>query len=323
MKFRIAINRSFRGKPTGQDLTAFFREYNGRFTNLELSDDELLAEVTAGHGLTTWHKGYRAARNFICGQHLGLDFDTGDERSAIDQLVADPFIGSFASILYSTPSHTADAPRSRALFLLDRPIYDPALYAEAATALLWKFGQADQSCKDPARLFFGAGADPITATSGNILPWHVVENDLLMPFLAWRAANLQQRQQTAALRRVVASGDVPAAMLRRHSEALLENVRTAPDGAKHVTLRDIARTFGGYVATGHYDPAEAERWLQDAIRANPGKVKSLQAADHTIRQGLEYGRLQPLDFTLSPTDPAPIPAPPPLTRNTSWRAARA
>lgn len=302
MKIKLAVNRSFQGKPTGGDLTGFFREYNGRFENVELTDDQIMAEVQAGHGLTTQHRGYRHGKNFICGQHIGLDFDTEDDNSRLANLIQDPFIERYAGLLYTTASHTEDKPRARVLFFLDRPIYDPAKYAELATALLWHFGQADQSCKDPARLFFGA-VNCQTAISGNVLPLEHAARDLVMPFRAWQEINRAERAANAQTRRVVAAGDVAATVLQNHSDKLLGHVRAAPDGQKHHTLRDISRTFGGYVATGYYTFQEAEAWLQAAIRSNPGHVKSLHAADITISQGLYYGMMEPLDFTAAAVGP--------------------
>lgn len=320
MKIKLAINRSFKGKPAGGDLTDFFRTYNGRFENVELTDEQLMLEIQGGHGLTTQHKRYRHGKNFICGQHIGLDFDTEDDNSRLTTLIQDPFIERYASLLYTTASHTEERPRARVLFFLDQPIYNPAEYTELATALLWHYGQADQSCKDPARLFFGA-VNCQLATSGNVLPLETAARELLAPFRAWQELNRTQREISAQTRRVVAAGDVAAAVLQSHSEKLLTHVRTAPDGQKHRTLRDIARTFGGYVATGYYTFTEAEAWLQDAIRSNPGHVKSLHAADKTINQGLHYGMMEPLDFTVTavqPVIPEYVKAP-----SRAWRQAYA
>lgn len=311
MKIKLAINQSFKGKPAGGDLTGFFREYNGRFENVELTGAQIMAEVQAGHGLTTQHRGYRHGKNFICGQHIGLDFDTEDDNSRLANLIQDPFIERYAGLLYTTASHTEDKPRARVLFFLDQPIYDPAEYTELATALLWHYGQADQSCKDPARLFFGAvNCQP--AISGNVLPLEIATRELLTPFRAWQEITRAERAANAQTRRVVAAGDVAAAVLQNHSDKLLGHVRAAPDGQKHKILRDISRTFGGYVATGYYTFQDAEAWLQAAIRANPGHVKSLHAADRTISQGLHYGMMEPLDFTATavpPTVPAYVKKP--------------
>jgi hypothetical protein len=316
MHVKIAINRSFKGKPKGETLNDFFKVYNGRFENVELTAGQLAHELRQGYGITTQHRNYRKAANFICGQHLGLDFDTGDQLSSIDRLLQDPFIAEYASILYTTPSHTAEQPRARVIFLLDRPVYDPAEYGRLAAALLWQFDQADPQCKDPARLFFGAG-DParVVVRLHKCLPL-----DIMRGFAAAHALTSQasQADQADGRRVVLAAENAPAWLLESHSSKLLAHVRTAPDGQKHYILRDISRTFGGYVAGGFYTFADCERWLQAAIRANPGTVNSLAAADKTITEGLEYGQRQPLHFTTAETQPAAA-AVPELKTSPAWR----
>jgi len=317
MEFKIAINRSFEGKPQQPIPDNFWKDYNGRFENETMPIDSIAADLAAGHGITTQHRQYRKAANFICGQHIGLDFDTEDDNSRIDTLLQDAFIWRYASILQSTWSHTEEKPRSRVIFFLDQAIYDPAQYTELAAALLWAYGQADQVCKDPARLFFGGRGQPVIID--NVLPLETAVSLLIEPFRQWQADNQATRAATAQNRRVLAAGDVSAAILQNHSDKLLYHVRTAKDGEKHAVLRDIARTFGGYVATQYYTYQEAEAWLQSAIRSNPGQVKSLHAADKTISQGLDYGMMQPLDFTQTAVEP--VIQEHVLTVNRSWREA--
>lgn len=136
---------------------AFWSTFNASFENRELEPFDLAAMIYDGHPFTTWHRDHwRTSANYTAGQHLGLDFDAGDKSSTIPGLLASPFIAKHSSILYTTPSHTADAPRARAVFLLDAPIVQAQNYALAATALLWLFSGADRQCKDPVRFFYGS-----------------------------------------------------------------------------------------------------------------------------------------------------------------------
>jgi hypothetical protein len=89
------------------------------------------------------------------GQHLGVDFDTEDGRSSLQQLKKDLFIAKYGALLYTTPSHTPDKPRARVIFLLDTPIIQPTNYVLASSALLWIFGSGDRQCKDACRFFYG------------------------------------------------------------------------------------------------------------------------------------------------------------------------
>lgn len=154
--FKIAVSRYSLIKkiPVGDP---FWREFNSSFENKELPTDMLMQAIYDGHPITTCHKDHwRIGKNYLCGQHLGLDFDIGDNTSSIPYLCNDKFIQRYAAFLYSTPSHTDEHPRTRVIFLLDTPIMQAKNYALAASALLWLYGSADSSCRDAARFFYGS-----------------------------------------------------------------------------------------------------------------------------------------------------------------------
>lgn len=331
MKIKAAINTHHTGKMPAEWETlseavrlAWWREFNGRFHNIELTPDELLTQIRRGHAYTTQHRNYRKRSNFICGQHIALDFDTEDERSTLAALAGDEFVAAHGAFLHTTPSHKPDKPRARAVFILDRPIYDAGKYAELAAALVWKFGAADPVCTDPARFFFGA-VDCDVLTLGNVLTLKNGAETLVFPYRDYLAMQKAAASQAAENRQLVDAGNVPAAILEHHSAALLGRVEAAPDGQKYYTLRDIAVTFGGYVAGDYYNLGEAAAWLQNAIRRNPGNVKNLRAADKTIADSLAYGMKRPLFFELrdntvtamDPETPQRLPGPLP---DDSWRA---
>ncbi len=81
---KIAINQQHQGKMP-VDLSAdktkrWWREFNGQFKNFDLpSTEQVIWSIHEGYALTAQHSGYRRRDNFICGQHLGLDFDTENE----------------------------------------------------------------------------------------------------------------------------------------------------------------------------------------------------------------------------------------------------
>lgn len=153
---KIAVSRTILAHklPYGDP---FWKTFNASFVNANLEPQHILQAVYDGHSITTQHKDHwRASENYICGQHIGLDFDTGDETSSIPYLLKDRFINRYASFLYTTMSHTPDHPRARVIFVLDQPIMQAKNYTLAAAALLWVFGTADRQCKDAARFFYGA-----------------------------------------------------------------------------------------------------------------------------------------------------------------------
>lgn len=153
-QFKVALAPALSGKiPPGSPL---WPRFNASFENMEIESVNLAARIYDGQPITTWHRDHwRTSANFMLGQHIGIDFDTGDARSSFNVLLADPFIARWASMLYTTPSHTPEAPRARVLFLLDTPIHQAANYTAAASALLWLFGTADRQCKDAVRFFYG------------------------------------------------------------------------------------------------------------------------------------------------------------------------
>lgn len=296
-KLKIAINHKHKGKhPQGLSQPAkkaWFGWYNGQFENESLSFEELAMRIQDGYGYSTWHKDYRKADNFICGQHLSLDFDdlqTGTTLS--DILDSDPIIDRHAAILHTTPSHTPQAPRARVIFVLDRPIYNCEKYVLLATALLDHFDQADPKTKDSCRLFFGA-PDCELLISGNRLTLEAAAELLVKPY----QKKLDDRRVVSANGKKIDNDKVPRAQLDSHSDMLLSKVAATPDGQKYYTLRDISRTFGGYIKSGYYEEAETRRWLQDEIKKRP-TVKSLDLAYQTIDQGLTYGQQDPLCFEI-------------------------
>lgn len=132
-------------------------KFNASFDNLNVIAERLLDMIYKGQSITTHHKDHwRTSANYICGQHLGLDFDCGDKSSSLSALSQDKFIQKYASFLYTTMSHTEEHPRTRVIFLLDGPIMQSKNYTQAASALLWLFGTADRQCKDAVRFFYGS-----------------------------------------------------------------------------------------------------------------------------------------------------------------------
>jgi hypothetical protein len=155
---KIAISEyALDGKIPAGD--SFWPKFNASFQNVDVPVVDVAYEIFTGHALTTWHRNkWRHTDNYILGQHIGLDFDTGDDRSTIATLADNQFIQRHAMMIHTTPSHTDDAPRARVIFKLTEPIHQPTNYARAARAMVWLFDGADSKCKDAARFFYGSAA---------------------------------------------------------------------------------------------------------------------------------------------------------------------
>lgn len=153
--YKIAVSKYALEKkiPSGSD---FWEKFNGSFQNVELEPQQLLQTVYDGRPITTQHKNnWRISQNYLCGQHIGLDFDSG-EKAKLSELIKDKFIERYCSFAHTTISHTEDNPRARVIFLLDTPIMQSSNYCLAVSALLWLFGTADRACRDSVRFWYGS-----------------------------------------------------------------------------------------------------------------------------------------------------------------------
>lgn len=301
---QIAVSNYWPEGKISQDDVPAWRAFNGSFRNIDVPADELAHLIQTGHAYTAQHRHYRHSKNFVAGQHLGLDFDTEDASSSPAALTMDGFITNYAAFIHTTPSHKPDTPRSRVVFELDRPIKDKDKYGELARSLVHKFGRTDKKCKDPARFYYGSQGCEIWWI-GNTLSLDTCATKLVLPY----RKHVERTKIVPGV--ALPPSQIPNKLLAAHSKSLLDRVRFAPDGEKHGTLYDIAHTFGGYVAGGYYDLFTVQGWLQEAIAANQNNVKSLRAAYKTIDDALETGVGRPLSYEQKPRDLSHVQ--PPLT----------
>lgn len=269
-RYRISFSTmALSGKlPQGDQRWA---EFNDSFENLTLAPLEIANLIYKGYSFTTWHDGRRKLEHFICGQHVAIDMDTGDERSAIDTLAAHPWVRMYASLVYTTPSHKPEAPRARVLFLLDTPIESAAAYGEIVQFLMAQFDDPDTGCKDASRFFYGSlNCDLVTLD--NVLP--------LAQLRRLYAVDARKNKR----RPVKAAPDLPVINLeaertKRRAAALAQN---APDELEKAAeaLRKIGpydvdyNRWIGIIAAMRDEFGEAafsvvERWAQ----GKPGEVR--------------------------------------------------
>ena len=284
---RISINQNHRGKmPSNlspEQIKDWWREFNGGFRNFDLpSTKQLIWAIQEGFAYTAQHTKYRKRDNFICGQHIGLDFDTGDERSSFKTLLENDFIGRNASFLHTTYSHEDTAPRTRVIFILEHPIFSKRKYSLLTEAFAETFATdsgADQSCKDPVRLFFGAAKCRVLKLN-HILSLHRAA-EIVHPY-----KEKQSQLPSATIGNDFLEGDADGVI--RH---LLNKVATAPDGTKWFTLVNVSRALGGYVGAGYYDEDSMRHLLLQAISP---RADDLDNANNAISWGLRTGQEDPI-----------------------------
>ena len=158
----VAINRKLVNKPDHE----LVRKFNSEFVELDLSADQLEKRIKQGHAFCApFTKGKRKQANFAAAGFLAVDIDRG---LTVEVAVADPFFQSFASFLYTTPSHTVSAHRFRIVFELEEPIDDAENMRHALTGLVLRFG-ADAACTDACRIFYGSSKAEVVG-NGKTLP---------------------------------------------------------------------------------------------------------------------------------------------------------
>lgn len=187
--FAVAINRQFIGKRNHGDPG--WRAFNNAFHPEEVTIVELARAVYKGHAHCVVHDhishrkqgkaadgapfeydgAYRDIQNFRAMQTACLDFDKEDpQQDGIDALLLDSFIAKRAGLLYSTTSSKPLAPRTRVVFVLEKPITavdDARLFNKA---LVGGYPRADQS-----------GSDVMKPWSGSIRCQTHFNHDALIP----------------------------------------------------------------------------------------------------------------------------------------------
>ena len=272
MKYRIAFNRmALHAKlPQGDPR---WGEFNDSFDNLTFDTVTIADHIYRGYAFTTWMSGRRSIENFICGQHIAVDMDTGDERSTLAALASHLLVRMYGGILYTTPSHTPEAPRARVLFFLDQHITDPHGYQEAAKFLISQFDGADVACSDASRFFYGSYNCEM-AIPDNVLP--VLE--LRHHYARWKRAQPQHRERTQS------SGSGNGA---NQFEKLVAEMAAAREGTRNNTLNRIAFIVGKIVAEGSVAASDAEARLL-AAATKTGLPE--REAEKTIARAIEQGR---------------------------------
>lgn len=144
-------------------------DFNQSFHNRELDVIDFADCIYMGHAYTSWHNPEsRCSQNWQKSQFIAVDMDTQDRRSSLRLLRQNDLVMAFGTLIHTTPSHSAKAPRARVVFFLDRPIEHPAAYNTASKFLTELMG-GDSNATDPSRFFYGCLNADIEVVR-NILP---------------------------------------------------------------------------------------------------------------------------------------------------------
>jgi hypothetical protein len=146
---KIAINRNICNKAKSKED---HRRVTFSYQNVDLTAAQLADEINKGHAFCAQHKDkHRKSANFTCAGFLAVDIDHG---MTWDEALAAPFVQQYATLLYTTPSHTPEAHRFRIVFELESDIADAQQMKHAYSGLQRKLG-SDPACTDACRQFWG------------------------------------------------------------------------------------------------------------------------------------------------------------------------
>ena len=127
--------------------------YRSGFIPQQITIEELRDAVFEGIAFSYQYQGgIRNTANFIATEFLAADYDGA---VSIDEALASDVVKEHGTLLYTTPSHTAEEHHFRVVFALPRTISDPVELRAAARALTQRLG-SDMTATDPARIFFGS-----------------------------------------------------------------------------------------------------------------------------------------------------------------------
>lgn len=297
MKFKVAINTQPLTEkiPSGDPRWGTF---NDQFANREVYVSEFLDAIEAGHAYAGWHNGRRSLVNFELAQHISPDLDSGDEFASLDYLKSLHIVRGYASFVYSTPSSTPDAPRSRVVFLLDKPIVDSEAYRQAAQALAAQFVGADEATTDASRFFYGsAGCEYWFNPAAPVMPLA----ELRHIWRKWRkAAPAPKPSNIIKLPKHVptTNGVTPANPAQAFAERIiaeeLNTLQATMNGSRNHQTNRCAYVLGQFVGSGHLSEAEAERMtLAAALATGLPEGEALR----TIASGLKAGKNNPKELT--------------------------
>jgi hypothetical protein len=287
VRFAVDVNRLFTDKVKPGDPR--FWRLNMTFSTSRLTAAELLDDIRQGHAWTAPHRKerhlrpdgkrttYRVKQNVIGVQAIGLDSDTGDERSALAWWQAQDFFAAFGAFAHTTASHTEERPRCRVVFVLPE-----LLTVEDAErlvrSLMSRFPHVDASTKDAGRIFYGSRGCQFVAPD-RVLPLDVARAlilDVQQYEEELRRAAEARRAAFASRQTVKANAGAVASYVASAKQRRLSHVASAVEGTgeRHRRLIEAAFRLGSLRgASWLTEPARrvllgVEDELLDAAQAN-------------------------------------------------------
>jgi hypothetical protein len=243
--------------------------------------------------LRTDRNSLRHDRNVLAITGIEADYDAG--LVTFEEAVQSVQEAGILAIVYTSPSHTEDAPRWRVLCPTSTEL-PPEQRSRLVDRLNGVLGGilAVESWTLSQSYYYGA-------VSSN--PSHRVEIidgtpiDLLTGLDAGAIGNPRAKPTTASTRPAngPAHGPISERRLEAYRITLLNHLQreAAVDGQKHHALLRYAIALGGIQAAAGFSDQVAIQWLLDAL---PDTVEDWELAERTAKDGLAYGRQKPFEL---------------------------
>ncbi len=167
---RFSVHPEIRDKSSDMSLSS------SGWVELEEPVESLIDAIqTEGWAFSyVFRDGHRSARNFVCTDVVAVDIDGGWD---FYSFIKEEFIQQNCAFVYTTPSHSQEEHRFRAVFILPKTI-DIASDLKSITSGLTRRMTGDPSTTDPARVWFGSQGCTVEWIGG-VLGDQVV-NDLIV-----------------------------------------------------------------------------------------------------------------------------------------------
>ncbi len=256
-----------------------------------------LEEKNASRGWSpaTFEGDRRAKRGAlsVCALVLDYEAEEGQEPATLEGAVG--LWGACRGWIYTTWSHTPERPRFRVVLELSRtvtPAEQPILWRWGATRCHEAGHPIDEGCSDASRLWYLPAVQPGRIAEYRLLPLDGVPLDVEAVLAEQRAKEAHVAPAPAPRReRREPVVDGPARYVRKALDGALDDLRRAPKGTRHNTLRAKAYHLGGLIHTGALSADEIERELTGEVE-RCGWSERDKTLD-TIRSGIEAGAREP------------------------------
>lgn len=228
-----------------------------------------------------------------------------DYEAPADQLPTTPedgaaLWGQWSGWVYTTWSHTPERPRFRLVVLLSRPVTAaeyPLLWRWAATRCEVAGHYIDEACRDASRLWYLPAVRPGHLHEYRLFPLHGATNLDVDAALAEQRAKEsppppQPRRKPYAA--VTTRENGASRYCRKALDGALEDIRLAPKGTRHNTIRVKAYHLAGLIHTGAISADEIERELMAEVeRAGWDQLDKTRV---TVRYQIKAGERAPKDL---------------------------